>query len=216
MGEITAGLGRSDRNKGGPGLPEQGRLCAGGSAQGGVRRVIPTALAGICLGTFAGLMLTVVIAVQFLGYRILTVQSGSMEPALMRGDIILTRPVPIADLERDDIILFEDGVQTRILVAHRVAGVVNVTTNVVNSSSGEESSYKTRILRTKGDANPLADPGVVDATRLRGELFLTIPGAGYVLERIPIQRVLLGIAALAAAAWCIGEVRVRWKRPASA
>jgi signal peptidase len=171
-------------------------------------------LGSAAFGLTIGALLAAFIAIQFFGYKVATVQSFSMEPTLDRGDLIVSRPVSIMDVKAGQVILFEEGTQVRLLVAHRVDGVMSVTTNVNNTTTGQVTTQHSRVLRTKGDANPSPDAAPVDATRLRGRLWFTLPKIGLVLHRVPLQAVLLGVAAATAIAWVGYELQRRGRRRA--
>ncbi|MBX6342348.1 MAG: signal peptidase I, partial [Thermomicrobiaceae bacterium] len=156
-------------------------------------------LAGLAL---AGLILAA-LATQFFGFHALAIQTGSMRPALEPGDLILTRPVAIDRVKDGDIVLFESGDDRHVLVAHRVAGIVTLTTNVTDSATGKVTVERTRMLRTRGDANRTADAGLVGQDRLRGVVWLTIPRVGRILADYPVQLALAVVAALSGAAWVV-------------
>ncbi|WP_255150867.1 signal peptidase I [Halorarius halobius] len=97
-----------------------------------------------------------------------TVMSGSMEPAISPGDVVLVREVPPRRIERGDVITYEftDGggaVQRR---THRVVDVV----------AREDGRY----FRTKGDANDAPDPQLVPADAVVGRVVATLPVVGHV------------------------------------
>ncbi len=163
-------------------------------------------LGSAAFGLFIGSLLAGFVAVQFFGYKVVTVQSNSMEPALERGDVIISRPVNINDVEAGQVVLFMEGERTRILVAHRAVGFINLTINVHDSKTGEDTQEHQRLLQTKGDANPTQDAQPVSPQDVRGQLWFTIPGAGFVLDRVPLQVVLLGLAAATAILWAGYEV----------
>ena len=169
-------------------------------------------LGSAAFGLLLGGLLAAFIAIQFFGYKVVTVPSFSMEPALERGDLIVSRPVSMDDVKQGQIVLFMEGRDTRLLVAHRGAGVMNVTTNIHNSHTGEDAVQKSRLLQTKGDANPTADAQPVAASDLRGRLWFTIPKLGLILDRVPLQTVLLGIAAVTGVAWLAFELYRRRAR----
>ena len=175
---------------------------------------------GIAGSAFFGLLLgalgVALFATQFLGYKVATIQSYSMEPTLRRGDLIVTRPVDISEVNKGDIVLFEEGLKTRILVAHRVDGVFNITTNVTDSKTGKTSTSSTKMLRTKGDANAQADADPVGVDRFRGDLLLTIHGAGYLANGLPLQQALFLLAAVTAVMWGAYELARHRHRRASA
>ncbi len=81
------------------------------------------------------------------GYSVLRVSSGSMEPTLMTGDVILDKTVDdVSELEVGDIITFNgSGSLDGLLVTHEVIVAPH------ENESGE------LVLQTKGVANETAD-----------------------------------------------------------
>ncbi len=175
-------------------------------------RTVLAFAAALVAGLAVGGLLVAVIATRFLGYHILAVESDSMAPALRRGDLIVTRPVPITEANVGDTVLYDEGTQVHLLVAHRVISVVNLNTNIHDSRTGKTTTEHTRLLRTQGDANPQPDGQVVDASRFRGVLWFYVPHVGAVLGAWNFQQTLLAIAALTALAWVAYEVRSLWRR----
>jgi len=104
---------------------------------------------------------------SFLGYRPFTILSGSMQPLLEEGDMILVKPVEANSVEAGDVITF--WTQEEILVTHRVV-------DIVQQEDGG-MGYK-----TKGDANEVEDHQLVAGEQLIGKLVLDIPKGGYVAE----------------------------------
>jgi len=92
------------------------------------------------------------------------VQSGSMEPSIMTGDIILIRPE--SQYEFNDVITFRD--QKKRVVTHRISEV-------------QEQSGKTVFL-TKGDANRSIDIEFVPLENVVGKVQMTIPRIGYLVS----------------------------------
>lgn len=174
------------------------------------------ALGSIFFGLLIGGLLVGLLATQLFGYHVATIQSFSMKPALDRGDVIVTRPVSINDVKAGDIIVFEEGTQTKLLVAHRVYNVMPVTTRIENSTTGEVTESKSIMLRTKGDANSQPDDTFVTASNFKGKVMLTIPQAGFIAGDIPLQYVFLGIFVLTTISWAAyeGVRRVR-RKPAT-
>ncbi len=100
------------------------------------------------------------------GYMPLIVLTGSMEPQIMEGDLIICHTADATDVKVGDVIaFFPDGSGTSVLT-HRVIEVTE-----------ENGSLS---FRTQGDANDSADRLPVSADRLIGEYRLRIPGAGNV------------------------------------
>lgn len=85
------------------------------------------------------------------------VQSGSMEPAIMTGDIIIVACRPAYGLR--DVITFR-GSDGRI-ITHRIV------------------EKKDGTFATKGDANRVEDSAVVPAGAVIGKVILVIPKLGY-------------------------------------
>ncbi len=94
-------------------------------------------------------------APRLLGYRPVVVSSGSMEPTLQVGDVVVTNPDGKVGLESVIDFRVPDG--TRI---HRVVEVL-------------DEGY-----RTKGDANPSADTTIVAPEDVRGTGALVVPLVG--------------------------------------
>lgn len=100
------------------------------------------------------------------GYAPLIVLTGSMEPEIMGGDLIIVKQIEEGDVRVGDVIAFFDpsGNGTSI-VTHRVIEIVD----------GEALSF-----RTQGDANNTADRLPVPAKDLVGVYHSRVPGMGRV------------------------------------
>ena len=78
-------------------------------------------------------------------YKVLSVLSGSMEPAIRTGDVIIVEPLrPEHEIREGDVITFRAADAPDMLITHRVIGIVSV--------NGEPAAYV-----TKGDANEAPD-----------------------------------------------------------
>lgn len=64
------------------------------------------------------------LAAMLLGYRFLVVRSGSMEPALRPGDVIVTRVARPETILAGDIVTFRDASRGERLITHRVVQAV--------------------------------------------------------------------------------------------
>ncbi len=96
------------------------------------------------------------------GWRALSVQTGSMEPAISPGDLVMVHRVAPESLGVGDIITYasREGNQT---VTHRIVGVIN---------DGGPVRYF-----TKGDANPAPDMPVY-SNYVIGKVERTVPYVG--------------------------------------
>lgn len=108
------------------------------------------------------------------GYATLEVVSGSMEPTIQTGDLIIINQEK-KDYKENDIITFIDV--NGSFVTHRIVG---------KSSRG---------YLTKGDANKSVDPGYVRKEKIVGTYVFKINKFGYVVKSIqnPITLVLIFI-----------------------
>ena len=109
------------------------------------------------------------------------VQSGSMEPSIMTGDIIVTTAERI--YQKNDVITFSSP--ERGVVTHRI---VEVTVQ------GKDSSFI-----TKGDANRSTDSDEINLDQIIGKVDLVLPRLGYLVffSREPVGvLVLIGIPGL--------------------
>jgi signal peptidase I len=76
---------------------------------------------------------------SLMGYRSLTVVSGSMEPTLDVGDVVIVRPLAPTNLRVGDVVTFRDPTDEDLLITHRVRAL-----RIANGQVG---------VTTKGDAN---------------------------------------------------------------
>lgn len=102
------------------------------------------------------------------GWRIDVVLSGSMEPQLKVGSVVITRPLDVGSTNAGDIITFRSPLNGKF-TTHRVISV---------------ATSPSLILRTKGDANEDADPFVVGSQSVVGKVCLNIAYLGYVTQFI--------------------------------
>jgi signal peptidase len=100
------------------------------------------------------------------GYEIRIVQSGSMEPELPTGSVVLIQPRD--RYEVGDIITFGQETGSSIPTTHRIIG-----DNII----GGELAYI-----TKGDANDEEDIEPVIQSEVRGKVLFDIPYLGYLLD----------------------------------
>lgn len=120
----------------------------------------------------AGLVAALVVVPKALGGASLTVLSGSMEPGIMPGDVVVTRGVDdssMSALKVGDVITFLPYPDDPTLVTHRIVGL---------AVSAQGTSYV-----TQGDNNNAVDPwGPVQANQIRGQLMYRVPKVGWVRE----------------------------------
>ncbi len=100
-------------------------------------------------------------------WRVDVVSSGSMEPQLLTGSLVVTRPVEPDAIVVGDVITFRLSTVGENMITHRVIGI------------GHSSSLH---FLTKGDANSYPDPFTVPARNLIGKICFHVPYVGYITE----------------------------------
>lgn len=115
--------------------------------------------------------------------KIKIVKSGSMEPAIKTGAIVVIKPT--TPYLVGDVITFGQDTKTQIPTTHRIVGV------------GGEGPLK--VFTTKGDANDAEDPTPTRLSEVRGKVLFSVPYLGFILDfaKKPIGFALLvGLPAL--------------------
>jgi signal peptidase len=174
-------------------------------------RAIALGIGGAAVGLALGSLLVAVVATRVFDFELLTVRSGSMSPAIGPGNLIVVKPVAIDRVEEGEVVLFAAG-GDRIPTVHRVAGINEIELHIRDAATGDVDVRTDYRLVTKGDANPAPDLDEVTADRLRGEVWFVAPGAG-AITGLPLQNLLLGVAATSLLAWGAWELRIRAMRP---
>ena len=156
-------------------------------------RAYPWLVRGV-VGLAVALFLLLAVGPHLLGYRTMTMLTGSMAPQINPGDVVVSSPVSVDELATGMVISYHIPVDDHRVVTHRIVAVEHGTDGSVT-------------VQTKGDANNAADPW--QAT-LHGEtayqVHAVIPRLGYAIEalRTPAVRTSLVYGAPALlAAWLL-------------
>jgi signal peptidase len=96
-------------------------------------------------------------------YTFRVVSSGSMEPEIGVGSLVVTWPTE--NYTEGDVVTFGDRRSTEAPTTHRI-------------TQKKQEDDETRFV-TKGEANEERDLGTIGKEEILGEVFLTIPYAGY-------------------------------------
>ena len=142
------------------GNPHQ--LTAGPGTTGTVRRSVLYAAGTasvLVLTVTASLALWVLLPWALLGWSPTLVTSGSMEPLVSTGDVVMVHPVHGAEVGRGTVVLYDRPETGRIL--HRVVAQL------------PDGSF-----RTQGDANDSPDSLAVRPGDIRGAAVLAVPWIG--------------------------------------
>lgn len=115
----------------------------------GARRSLPRRLAGLAMNALllvcALVFFLIALGPHLLGYHTATMLTGSMEPGISPGDVVVTVPKPTAQVQVGDVITYNIPIEDHRVETHRV-------TEVIHRADG------TIAIKTKGDANPANDP----------------------------------------------------------
>jgi signal peptidase I len=141
-------------------------------------RVVALAALWLALGLGAGL-LGLAGAPRLVGMQSFTVMSGSMEPTISTGDVVVERRIHPLQAHVGDIVTFKDQTRGGELVTHRVRSI---------RVRGPLVSFVTR-----GDANTGSEHWSVRSDGTIGRVAYHLPLIGYALvwTRLPIARILL-------------------------
>ncbi|MEV6977369.1 signal peptidase I [Kitasatospora sp. NPDC093806] len=107
-------------------------------------------------------LLVMPLAALVWGWSPSVIVSGSMEPALSRGDVVAARSATVQEVGGGAVISFKDAARGDRMTTHRAVERLE-----------DGAAY-----RTKGDANRDPDPALVRAEQLEGIVTVAIPYAG--------------------------------------
>jgi signal peptidase I len=132
------------------------------------------ALAGLQIAAALALLALVLLllagtAPSVLGYESFVVYSGSMEPAIMTGDIAVVGPVKAGELKVGDVITFRTAANPDVVVTHRLVQL-------------ETDPGGHLMFQTKGDANDIVDQVQVEQGALLGRVAYSLPRLGYMVD----------------------------------
>lgn len=114
---------------------------------------------------------------SILGYHLLTVLTGSMEPKLSEGDLIIIHPYSTEMPKINDVVTYRNHNGT--FVTHRIVDIVD--------------NNGTSLFQTKGDANNSFDQDLVSLDQIAGTVAFKIPKLGLLLSSLkgPLGLILL-------------------------
>jgi signal peptidase len=151
-------------------------------------RVIRKVLSGIIVAAGLCLAAAMLLPAAF-GYQRYVITGGSMQGTYDRGSIVFDKPVPVSDLKVGDVVTYTPPASTGVhgLITHRIISVTN------HGKGGP--SY-----RTKGDANPEADPWKFQLDQpTQARVAFAIPYVGFgiaALSMLPVRMLIIGVPAL--------------------
>ena len=152
----------------GPSEPERGPQRAAGRPGRRPKRF--RRLRGILFWSVRGVLVGIAGAIAvpgLLGFHPLTVLSGSMEPAIHTGDVVVAQEISALEARIGDVVVFRDPDDQRILITHRVRAI-RVASGVVH-------------FTTKGDANNTVERWTVPADGSVGLVRFDVRRLGFAL-----------------------------------
>jgi len=155
-------------------------------------------------GSGAALLAAVVVAMLVLlpslfGWQRYAIVSGSMTGTYDRGSLVLDEVAPAGELRVGDVITYMPPAGDH-LITHRIAWI------------GRDPSGA-RAFRTKGDANPVADPWTFRLDRpTQARVRVGVPYAGYVLMALGRRDVRTAVIALPAALIALVTLAGLWRQ----
>jgi signal peptidase len=148
-------------------------------------------LLGIILAVMISIgLLTIMTILPIPGnFKILTVQSGSMEPALSVGSVILIKPV--TEYKIGDVVTKKTD-EPGVTITHRIIS--------------KDNSSGIPLFETKGDANNIADPEMIPKEMIVGKMLGNVPKLGYLIGFAKTGKGLLVVVFLPAVLIILDEV----------
>ncbi|MDU4912118.1 signal peptidase I [Clostridium baratii] len=131
---------------------------------------------------FIFMVISILSNLGLLGYKFYDVLTGSMSPTINPGSLIIVKEIDDSEVKEGDVITFK-GTSTSNLTTHRVIEVIE-----------KNNSIK---FQTKGDANDVLDPMLVDEGLLVGKVVFNVPYMGKVMSFINQYRVVIVVLIIA-------------------
>jgi signal peptidase len=159
-------------------------------------------LASGALLCVAGAVAVIALVPAALGLQRYVIVSGSMSGTYDRGSLVFDEVVPVAALRAGDVITYRPPAEAGIdhPITHRIAEIRRDRTG-------------STVFRTRGDANPVADPWTFTLPASRqARVKASVPYAGYALAALSRKDVRMGLIALPAAIIALGSLASMWRR----
>jgi signal peptidase len=130
--------------------------------------------------TLVSLAAASVLTLALLGYRPLVVRSGSMEPALHVGDVVLVEDVEARQLAVGDVTTLADPAEVSDSLTHRVTAIDAIGERVW--------------LTTRGDANDTSETFQLSSAKVVGRVVARVPAVGIIVTWTASRWVRVGAA----------------------
>jgi len=185
-------------------LPPAGDKRSAAGLAGTARRIVGLLAPWLVRGLVALAVLTfalLAVGPHVLGYRTMTMLTGSMAPEINPGDVTIVTPIKVSQVTEGMVIAYHRPIEDHSVVTHRVISV-------------EKAADGRVTIQTKGDANKAADPWTATlngdtAYQVRG----VVPLLGHVIEALRAP-VLAQVLLYGAPTFLVGWLLLTIWRPA--
>ena len=150
------------------------------------------------IAIYAVLVLAILFfSLPFTGWRALSVQTGSMVPAIRPGALVIDHSVDVNDLSVGDVITYRTLKDPNVMITHRIV----------------DFQYRgvLRDVVVKGDANHQADPPVL-ASQIVGRVVVSVPYVGRAIDLLHTLSGLLLLVYIPALGIVIYELQLMVRR----
>lgn len=124
--------------------------------------------------------------VNFFGFKAFIVLTGSMEPEISSGDVVIVNDVKQQDLKAGDIITYSVGTSKQT-VTHRIINIV-------------QKNGKT-YYQTKGDNNNSTDSDLVEYEKILGTVRFTFGKVGTIINALKTTGGIAFVALILLVSW---------------
>jgi signal peptidase len=159
---------------------------------------------GTTLLLAAGVLLGALLVVPaVLGYQRYAIVSGSMTGTYDRGSVVYDQVVPVSDLKVGDVITYRPppGSGPTGLVTHRIDAITR-------------DRDGSRIFRTKGDANEVADPWTFKLGSPRqARVVAHVPYLGFAIAALSDRKLRMLIVGIPALLIALSSIAGLFKEP---
>lgn len=155
-----------------------------------------TWLLGALIVVLIGLALSVSVLPRYTGIQVREVVSGSMQPAIQTGAMVVAVPASLNSLKPGDVIAFHQPDQPSRIITHRIVGI------------REDKGWS---ATTKGDANSSEDYWHVAPDDVLGKVWFSVPRLGYVTHAAATKAGFFVLLLAPSVVIAAGELRI-WYR----
>lgn len=158
-------------------------------------RLLARTVGWLVVGVVLALGAALIVVPSLAGATPLTVLTGSMEPTLPAGTVVVVKPIAAADIAIGDVLTYQIEPGRPEVVSHRVVQVLSVS----------DGTFQ---FITQGDNNTAADVEPVLAEQVKGVVWYNVPYVGWITTDVlgKYRDVLIPATGLALLLFAVGTV----------